>query len=126
MKKNMETQDKTWGKNTVIHNSEYSIVCFAEIDPGGFCSVHIHENRHNWFQVAEGSVTIYMWGHTDQDAEATPLEYELTPDSDPYCIEARIPHQFYSEKGCKLVEVYTPASDNPINFDDIIRLRLTL
>ena len=121
----MEVQDKLWGKNTVVYTSDKAILCFAEIEPNSHCSVHYHENRHNWFQVMEGSLGIEIWEKREgaEDREPDVVTW-IDAVNGPICIPAGQVHRFITRKqSCKLVEIYTPFGGE-LSVDDITRLKI--
>lgn len=108
---------KPWGRmRTILRNPAVEVV-EAEIEAGGYCSLHYHNDKANAFLVISGCLKLKLY--RDGELHATHL---LTRESMPFEVPAGVPHQFEATEETRLFEVYRPVADFPIRGDDIVRL----
>ena len=123
------TSQKVWGMSCRVHCDEDTIICFADVLPGGYCSAHWHKGRVNWFQVGSGSLSVQVWdreiepeGWQNYDLSKPDSVVHLTPASGAFSVACNKLHRFYSAEGCKMTEVYTASSPGSAEDGDIVRL----
>ena len=110
---------KPWGIYYPLHDDTRIEVARAEIRPGGFCSLHLHERKWNHFLVVSGAIVIQapMWlGGPGQRAVA------LHP-GESFSVPPNTLHRFRSSEGAVVIETYWPAEGQPLGVGeaDIVR-----
>lgn len=113
----MEPKQKPWGmqypilRRNTVHVDEISVV------PGGYCSVHKHQNKENLFHVLEGKLAILSFnahGAITRTGSLVAGEHCVIP--------AGEWHQFWSQAGCIAQEVYLGIEGNiNVVHEDIVR-----
>ena len=58
----METIEKDWGFRTRIHETPTFVLDRLHLKPGGFCTVHYHQQKYNKFYLESGTVQIEEFG----------------------------------------------------------------
>jgi mannose-6-phosphate isomerase-like protein (cupin superfamily) len=105
--------EKQWGRNTWLHYSPDLEICRAEIERGGYSSMHRHKNKHNLFVVLSGKLVIKN--------ETLMTDCLIVPGDAPVNVHARQWHRFISLDRTVLIEVYSKAGHAPIDLVDIER-----
>jgi mannose-6-phosphate isomerase-like protein (cupin superfamily) len=114
-----------WSKSLGIDRepeSPFRIVCrraFAEIDRGGFSSIHRHDIQSNAFFVLEGRLIVTT--HSDADRDEIVSDTDLRA-GDQILIEPKILHRFLAVQFVRLLEVYVPMPGASAEAADIHRL----
>lgn len=110
-----EWQTKVWGKTRCLVDTPFYSKHELELEAGGFCSCHMHNQRMNKFIVKSGVVRIvwvFAWKiHSIDMTEGMYLE-----------IASLVPHQFQILASGKMTEEYAPDRNGIVKISDIIRL----
>lgn len=108
-------QSKIWGLTTNLFSSPYVEVHLIKVNPGGFCSRHIHEKRWNSFYILKGSldVLIYRKYGDKEFEEKTTLKVGECSDVPP-----QVEHRFQCNEYCEALEIYWV---DEIEGSDIVR-----
>lgn len=110
---------KAWGVQRKILRRDSIHVDEIEVRPGGYCSVHQHERKHNIFQVLHGRLLVLTFNHRMELVRTDDLQLAG------HClIRAGWHHQFWSQGGCVAQEVYYGTQDGNLRCfdDDIVRV----
>lgn len=100
----MDKAGKYWGITRRIFFQNNVEMHYMEIDPGGYCSEHLHRHKFNKFLVIEGELEVITWkSGPDQEPDRVKLDAR-----DEYTIKPEITHKFHntSKKVCKALEIY--------------------
>lgn len=109
---------KVWGWSELQVESNLCQVHRIDIRPGGFCSIHQHDRKHNVFTLVKGKLHIRLWDeNVDLGVEAMRTIVLASP-GDTYDVGPAIVHQFYAPEYCMAIETYYPAS---VRTEDIFR-----
>jgi len=103
---------KVWGETQSILEKNGVSIHRLVIAPGGFCSMHRHAHKTNFFHVEKGAMEIHermSYGLTD----VTRLE-----SGDSHSVAPGNFHKFRSQTGCIALEIYYA---EPPRADDIER-----
>lgn len=99
----VDSVEKAWGETACIVKHPVFSAHHIKILPGGYCSVHRHTHRVNLFYVLSGRLTVRTWpahGEQPQDTVLTAGERLGIP--------THTYHQFRSETGAEVLEIYYP------------------
>lgn len=112
----MSTETKPWGTTTLIENHQNTTVHALEIVPGGYCSLHFHERKHNAFLVQSGRLVLSFGEDEGGALVLGPGEY--------YSVPPGVYHRFSNQgrEPVKAHEWYWPdePSASPLS-EDIVR-----
>jgi len=107
--------EKVWGRTRCTHCSDLYSRHELEVEMGGYCSFHFHNERANRFTVESGIVRVvcaFGWKICYKDLTAGNV----------LDVPSMVPHQFQVlEKGV-MVEEYYPDRGDIVDDSDIIRL----
>lgn len=107
--------EKCWGKTREIIDSPFYSKHELQIEAGGYCSLHYHEDRANRFIVTSGLVeVIEMFGPQSRRTI-------LGPDNT-YDVASLVPHMFAVRKSGEMIEEYFSDRDGEVRRNDIIRI----
>ena len=98
---------KKWGKEVWVVNEPEYCCKFLHIDKGMYSSYHYHTDKKGTFLVTDGNITLMV----------DDVEYKLHARSEPFTIEAGIPHKFWSVTGAVVLETSMHHDEN-----DVVRL----
>jgi len=104
-------QGKAWGTTEAVFAHPTVSVHRIAIEPGGYCSKHLHQRRWNHFFVEDGEVQITQWSDTGCE-DVTTLRH-----GESISVAPEVQHKFYSQGGAVVYETYHAE----IDADDIIR-----
>jgi mannose-6-phosphate isomerase-like protein (cupin superfamily) len=105
-------QGKLWGETRCIFKTPLAELHRIEVNPHGFCSVHLHEHKWNGFFVERGELLVKVWQPSGT------LDQTLLGPGDFMTVPAGVEHQFVAMKeGCLAFEMY---SIDPLT-EDIVR-----
>ena len=107
----MHAETKAWGTCYHIFKNSNVNVDLLRIEPGGYCSLHKHQAKHNLFYVLKGILDIELDLHDDI------RKICLNQENPRFIIAPGIHHRFTSYEGCRCIEI----SFVKINDNDIIR-----
>lgn len=83
--------------------------------PGGFCSRHFHDHKHNLFIIVSGAMRVEQW---NPEGEMTARDLSA---GDVLSIAPPVQHRFRVLRPCEAIEVYF-ATHGDVNPEDITRL----
>lgn len=105
---------KPWGRTRCLLQQPTIEIWEAEVEAGGFCSLHIHKTKTNHFFVRSGVLKVQQKGTKTQ-------VYSVGPNEN-CSVWGGAPHRFVAVTAVKMIEVYTPSQDGQtLQFDDIVR-----
>ena len=117
-------EEKIWGKATgYFHDGAYTEAHLAEINPGGFCSVHKHEYKHNHFFILSGRVLIEIYNNLDAEASAAVVQVIALEQGMAATVPAGIYHRFFTRMPSIVLETYTPLEGHKVELNDIVRVK---
>lgn len=111
-------EEKPWGLTQNIFANHYIQINRIIVNPGSYCSLHLHEHKSNIFSIISGELEIYC--------QPLDTKHTISPDK-LTCIEIQpgIKHRFYSREGAEAYEIYILKNkqfvDIPRFIEDIIR-----
>jgi mannose-6-phosphate isomerase-like protein (cupin superfamily) len=105
---------KVWGWTQTVALSDTLHVAYASINEGGYSSKHYHENNYNRFYVISGKLRIDIYRNNKE--EFVDLVAGETVD-----VEPAVWHRMTALEPVRVIEIYWPTNDQPINPEDIVR-----
>lgn len=108
-------QGKIWGNTKCLVESPFYSRHELELEVGGVCSFHFHNNRANLFKIESGIVRI-VWVY------AWRIESVILTSGNHYDIPSLVPHQFQIFESGKMFEVYYSDRGGEVENGDIVRL----
>ena len=69
----MDVAGKVWGHTSHIFGKNNVSIHRIEIEPGGFCSKHKHEHKHNLFFLESGEIEVHVWKNDYDLVDVTTL-----------------------------------------------------
>tara|TARA_R110000824_G_scaffold120382_4_gene275652 strand:- start:5391 stop:5798 length:408 start_codon:yes stop_codon:yes gene_type:complete len=116
---------KAWGQTDRVVLTDSIQVEQITVQPGGYCSIHYHNYKDNFFMVLSGILTV-RWGWRENaivTAQVPPQIEQLSALSSGLQIPAGVLHQFenLSDKPVRAVELYRTKPGYTLKPDDIIR-----
>lgn len=116
---------KAWGQTNRVLLTKSIQVEEILVQPGGYCSIHFHEFKDNFFLVLSGMLTV-RWGWRENaivTAQVSPQIEQLSALSGGLLIPAGVLHQFENlgKEPVRAVELYRIKPGREIQPDDIIR-----
>lgn len=109
-------QGKIWGWTSPLIKNEFVQMHRIHIVPGGVCSKHLHEHRHNGFYCMKGHVIIRSWvdevNYPEEPDETVLLDGQFT------VVPPGVNHQFEAVLASDVIELYWPES---LKTEDIMR-----
>jgi len=112
----MERQPKPWGRTTPIIRDPLYHVDRIAVEPGGHCSIHRHLHKSNAFHVLSGALLVVRFTQVGGVGPHTWMTAGNT-----YTLYPGWWHQFWTKIGAEALEVYLPATENPVDVADIER-----
>lgn len=111
------SQKKTWGWSTRVLINEMLQVEHILVQPGGYSSVHLHEDKVNQFIVKRGTLLV---NYFDEQLENDGQDTLHCGDSVAISVGRR--HQFVAMSEVEGYEVYWTTNDaKKVEADDIVR-----
>ena len=107
----MTIQTKVWGTTQQIFKNATSETHYLNICPGGYCSEHKHEHKHNRFFVISGNLVVTVF-HDDLGMECLVKPGEFLD------VPCGLYHKFHAPIRVTCLETYWV---DEINQDDIER-----
>lgn len=112
-------QTKVWGTTEDLFSSGLFEAHRIEAKEGGYCSWHKHDSKYNGFLLVEGQMEVVAaTGPDDGDLVTALLPGEL------FIVPPGVWHQFQTDAGATVIELYWPAGLNDFTVPDIVRDRL--
>jgi mannose-6-phosphate isomerase-like protein (cupin superfamily) len=114
---------KAWGLTERMVATDRMQVEYILVEPGGFCSVHYHNDKDNLFVGLTGCLTV-RWGWREgYHLGPCPMIESLTGVSSPVFIPAGVIHQFENtgQVRATAIEVYRPKPGLRLELGDIER-----
>jgi mannose-6-phosphate isomerase-like protein (cupin superfamily) len=110
---------KAWGTQQPLLRDDTIHVDKIDVRPGGYCSVHFHERKHNIFQVLRGRMLVLTF-----DGALKLIRTDDLCVAGHCCVRAGWHHQFWSQGGCVAQEVYYGTQDGNLRVfeSDIMRM----
>lgn len=105
---NPKLVEKQWGWSMPEVVSPLCEVHRIDVRKGGFCSLHQHDRKHNVFTVVAGKLIIEFGA--DNPRPPVPLLPGQT-----YDVAPGIVHRFVCPEATTAIEVYYPASVDPLD-----------
>lgn len=104
---------KPWGYSITIYRDDDIEIVAIHVEPGGYCSLHRHDNKTNEFCVISGELEVV----------SSPGDEVLVTVDNVIEVPARKLHLFRSPAGCDAVEVYRRLLGGPpVDPHDIVRI----
>ena len=101
-------EGKAWGTTQELTQSPDWELRLITVNPGGFCSLHVHRYKWNTFAVIDGDLSIEVHKKDYPLVDVTRLtDRQIT------AVGPGEYHVFRSEKGCTALEWYTPQPLGP-------------
>jgi len=99
----MNKQGKVWGHTSLILSKNNTSIHRIAVNPGGYCSVHKHDHKHNMFFIESGELTVRVWKNDYDLVDVTTLEA-----GDSVSIAPGEYHQFENTSGFEAIvyEIY--------------------
>lgn len=111
----MSAQQKVWGATVELVDSPFYSKHQLEVIPGGYCSLHYHQDRANRFIVVSGEIeVIEFFGPLIRRKRLGPENV--------YDVPSLVPHLFAVYRAGTVYEEYYPDRGGVVRRDDIIRL----
>lgn len=111
MKQVGETEGKVWGKTQLIFRSEGVEIHKIKVKQGGFCSMHQHRSKQNWFHILSGVLRLYV-ENGDGKSDVIDLQAGETA-----TVGFGKFHRFYALEDTEALEAYWSVMDS----EDIVR-----
>ena len=105
----MNKQIKLWGNTQCIFQGMYSEVYYLNINKGGYCSDHTHNNKWNRFFILDGRISINLKDDNYTISIGTGQYFDIKPG---------VLHSFMAEEDTECLEIYWVDTIDP---DDIFR-----
>lgn len=114
-----DTEEKAWGRSTLVYDDGLTAVYRIFVKKGGYCSLHRHAKKSNLFLCQSGSLVV----HLDISGAADMLRpFFLHPGSAPLVIKAGDWHRFTALDEVIAFEIYQAEPNTFLAADDIERL----
>lgn len=98
----MHKQGKAWGETVCLFKTPLAELHRIEVQPHGYCSVHLHEHKWNGFYVERGELLVKVWQPSGT------LDVTRLGPGDAVTVPAGVKHQFLAlEQPCVAFELYS-------------------
>lgn len=126
-------EEKAWGWALTLHEQRYerddgtlATLCRTMrvyIKPGGYSSIHEHQQSHNAFYVLDGRLLVEsFWRPLDKDKPLRAMSSRVLCSQDsPYSFSAGSRHRFEALTAVHALEIYTATPQGDCGPADIIR-----
>jgi quercetin dioxygenase-like cupin family protein len=112
----MDWTPKLWGRMRTVLRDDRLEISEAEIEAGGYSSIHRHNCKTNTFIVVSGRLMVKEFSQGVVLSERV-----LTPVDDPFQVPAGIKHQFEALEPTRIIEIYRAVAGYCVLADDIAR-----
>ena len=117
----MDKVRKPWGWTREVERSAFHSVHHIEIEPGGFCSVHLHAHKNNIFVIA-GASRWSCYVEVFADDRSLARRYRLGLHMPSFTVKAGVLHRFWAPSGAQAIEIYTTLDGQTVEDNDIYRI----
>lgn len=108
-------EGKIWGRVMHVFASPHAAVSYLLVEPGTYCSKHLHRIRANVFVCITATLEIVEW--SDEGVQSSKL---IRPGSS-YEVPSERIHQFRVVHGGEVIEIYYADREGEVDINDIVR-----